>query len=665
MTTAPFLLVLVLVVVTAAGDNRDLLKREDNSHSEGSPEAISAWRKFLQADPSSLEGHVMLGWSLVTKGRPQEKEEGYHLLEAAFDSSKVSPTIDYSFEQTYIIAATIGRYKAQHQNYGPAKKFTELALKLSKRHAKVGGATYTNDREDVCILMQLASLLDYFPNSTQAADMAVSEQMSYFDRLLSAERTSPMMWPVNDAAVSTMPGAANDPFYHCAVSMFPLSFYHRADVALLSSRYYEMIRRGWPQLNTTADFVRDYHRQTQHSCVRRKLRLAVVAGVLYEGHSVSESFRGILTKLDRSIFEVFYIYLNERNFPQVAEWTKTHKEDRVYIWKKGPEDVKNGAWPSKWGKMIEKWEIDMIFYLDLTMSSHARRLGMQKLAPVQLTSHGHPITSGHDPSVIQYFISWAASELPEARSHYTEELKLVPSDVMFEYHEPRILPGEVSRMDGQPYGHLKRSDFDLPPSARIYLSMQKPFKFQPEFDEMVCGIMMKDPDGWVVLHREANPASRAVLEDRLDRAGCSLNRILFLDEQPHHRLLALYKEATIVLDSYPACGDTTTREVLEMGKSIVTLPSRLLGGRWTLGYLRNIGLEEDTQDAMIASTPQEYIDLAVKLATDSKLRASVERDIRFCRPNLFHRFEAVTAWQDILLEISPYQQCPEDSKEEL
>eukprot|EP00978_Attheya_sp_CCMP212_P030257 scaffold110571_cov47-Attheya_sp.AAC.1 len=221
-------------------------------------------------------------------------------------------------------------------------------------------------------------------------------------------------------------------------------------------------------------------------------------------------------------------------------------------------------------------------------------------------------------------------------------------------------------MDGQAFGHLRRADFGLPEDedTHIFLCMQKPFKFHPEFDPLICGILENDPKGMVVLHREDSPANQAVFEKRLERAGCNLDRVHFLEQQPHHRLLALYHEATVVLDSYPAGGDTTTREVLELGKPLVTLPTRLLGGRWTLGYLNNIGLEESTKKALIASTPAEYVNLAVRLATDTSLRESVEADIEQCAPNLFHRDEAVEAWQKILLEISPVQQSQQQAAED-
>lgn len=273
--------------------------------------------------------------------------------------------------------------------------------------------------------------------------------------------------------------------------------------------------------------------------------------------------------------------------------------------------------------------------------------------------------------MVQYYISWGAAELPldTAQTHYTEELKLLPSDIIYQYYERRVLPGEVSRMDRQPFGHLDRSALGLPVNGRLYICMQKPFKFHPEVDTLFCGIMTKDAQGQLVLHREKSEANQRVFEKRLKTAGCDLSRIVFLEQQPHHRLLALYRESTVVLDSYPAGGDTTTREVIEMGKPLVTLPARLLGGRWTLGYLNNIGLKESTKHALIASSPEEYVEFAVRLGMDDTLREEVEADLRSCSSNLFERNEAVLAWQNMFLEISPYKLCwgvdEEERKEEL
>ena len=76
-----------------------------------SEQSIQAWERVLIIDPTNLEAHVLLGWTLITT--PPHQERGIQLLEASFDSARVTPTVDISLPQTYVIAATIGRYRSQ------------------------------------------------------------------------------------------------------------------------------------------------------------------------------------------------------------------------------------------------------------------------------------------------------------------------------------------------------------------------------------------------------------------------------------------------------------------------------------------------------------------------------------------------------------------------
>ena len=515
---------------------------------EDHPDYISTWQRILQLDPRNLEAHVMLGWKLLTSSSADWQSLGISLLENAFDPKVVTPTIDFKFPQTMAIAATIGRYRSQQKEYTKGKFFTELALELSKLHTPY-------KEGEPCLQMQLATMFDYFPVSTEEADMALQALEHWGKNLLARDN-----WVIQENEISqNMPGAQADPFVHCMLSLFTLSFYYRADVAATAARFYEMARRGWPTLgNYQAPHVIRYAQQVSRetknrdqTCEDRRIQLGVIAGVLSDGHSVTEDFGGVLERLDRNLFHVTYIYLFESGSPVMANFTTTHPDDKRFVWQKQPSDQGTGAWLLRWGQQVASMELDMILYLDLTMSTFARRMGMMRLAPVQLNTHGHPVTSGHDPAVMNYFVSWAEAELPmeQAQTHYTERLVMIPHGKLHQYYQRRILPGDRSRMDGAYFGNLTRADFGLPTTASLYLCMQKPFKLHPEFDPLVCGILQKDAQGHAVLHREEVPGNHQVFLQRLERAGCDMNRVHFVPAQPHHRLLALYRLSTLVLDS--------------------------------------------------------------------------------------------------------------------
>jgi len=131
-----------------------------------------------------------------------------------------------------------------------------------------------------------------------------------------------------------------------------------------------------------------------------------------------------------------------------------------------------------------------------------------------------------------------------------------------------------------------------------------------------------------------------------------MKRVHFLGAQPHHRLLALYALSDVILDSYPAGGCTTTREVLAIGKALVTLPARLLGGRWSYAYYQIMG-DEILNSLVIAKNASEYITIAVTLGTSIDIRNDVERRIKNSVPALYEREESVKAWNEVFLDISP------------
>ena len=137
-------------------------------------------------------------------------------------------------------------------------------------------------------------------------------------------------------------------------------------------------------------------------------------------------FGGTLARLPKDKFALYLIYLSEQGLPvspACKTWAATARIEEVYNEKTLVDGVP--TWLSTTRTKIVAMELDLILYLDLTMSTMAHRLAMSRLAPVQVTSHGHPVTSGIQ--TIDYYVSWGAAEIDSAADHYTEELVLLPS----------------------------------------------------------------------------------------------------------------------------------------------------------------------------------------------------------------------------------------------
>ena len=71
----------------------------------------------------------------------------------------------------------------------------------------------------------------------------------------------------------------------------------------------------------------------------------------------------------------------------------------------------------------------MLLYLDLFMTSEMPRFGGVS-SPVQIVTHGHPVTSVIPREIMDYFLTWDLAEDPDkarAQEFYTEELLMVKS----------------------------------------------------------------------------------------------------------------------------------------------------------------------------------------------------------------------------------------------
>ena len=163
----------------------------------------------------------------------------------------------------------------------------------------------------------------------------------------------------------------------------------------------------------------------------------------------------------------------------------------------------NPDWLQNARNQIGSLGLDLILYLDSTMSLACHHMLMSRLARVQAVSHGHPVTTGVCQKYMDYYVSWGASELEYelSKEHYTKKLILLPKEHMHQYYEPRSNDGK-SLIDKQSFKHLIRSDFSeyTPVDGNWYLCMQKPFKRHTVFDEMLASILHKDTRGRLLLH---------------------------------------------------------------------------------------------------------------------------------------------------------------------
>ncbi len=341
-----------------------------------------------------------------------------------------------------------------------------------------------------------------------------------------------------------------------------------------------------------------------------RIRIGFIS-TFFRDHTIARLNYGLIANISRERFEVIVL---------TTERSGVVADEQLLL---------GGDLPTA-REQIAAANLDVLFYTDIGMDSLTYTLAMSRLAPRQMTTWGHPVTSGL--KTIDYFISSGVLDPPNAESQYTEKLVRL-NDLAVCYDRP-------ARMEAD------RKRFALPDDANLYICPQTLFKFHPDFDPVLAEILRRDPRGRIVLldtHPKLDWQNK--LLRRFARANSDVaDRLLFLPFQDRAGYLTLLATADVMLDPLHFGGGNTSYEAFAMGTPIVTLPTQFLRGRITLAQYSAMGMSD-----CVVSSPQEYVELAVRLGTDRDFRREISRKIDECSPVLYGNLTGVRQFEDFLL----------------
>jgi len=612
------------------GSPHDVLLLESQAFSLGpsNPSTRGIWLKVLQIHPKNSNARLQLGLEGMFSSERSQVENSFRMLEELFDPKMVDKIIPMPTLQAILIASIIGRWRWERYEYEKGRYFLENAQEQTFQ---------TKGKSDECLALQLASMTNRYPTSLEAKQNSIASYTMQMEKLLVRKSLE-----LNEEKLrEEVPGAASDPYVHCLFQAFSFELYNAENISYLSSLHFKVTKKVWPDLVQVLPNPRNCR-------ASNKIKLGIISGFLRGYTPVALDFDGVLRRLNRDKFEITFIIGTEHNTDE--SFRAYHPNDKQIILEKRDQD-NYGSWPKRYHKTIWNLKLDIALFLECTLSTHTHRLAMTRFAPVQAVTYGHPITSGIPRDIMDYYISWGAAETPDAQNYYMEELLLLDSHSIHQYYEEAL---NKDSFDSNGFISLQqqgRKVFDIPTEGHWYLSMQKPYKFQPEFDSILCGILNSDPEGRLIL-QEPLYSNYNILVNRLAKAKCDMFRVHFLPFQIPHFLFSLYYMSDVILDTYPFGGCISTRGALELGKAVVTLPSLQLGGRWTSAYYKIMG-DETLNKHVIATSTSDYIHKAVQIGSNEKLRHNLQRRIRKVFPKLLYKMEAVHNWENMLTKIAP------------
>jgi predicted O-linked N-acetylglucosamine transferase (SPINDLY family) len=337
----------------------------------------------------------------------------------------------------------------------------------------------------------------------------------------------------------------------------------------------------------------------KHYPQNQKIKLGFISRLLRPHHTIGELNQGFLDHLDRTRFEVVLIRIED---PSARQDPMRLQPDDIEIWI--PE-----AELDKAAEQILDQQLDALFYTDIGMDPTTYFLAMSRLAPVQFATWGHPITSGIE--TMDYFLSWKQAEILEAQEHYSEKLVLLDHYTSY-FYRPQL-----------PENPKTRTDFGFQETSNLYLCTQTLFKIQPDFDQILAGILKKDPNAEIgFIHLKYPDLAEDLLNRWKKTIPDGVNRIRFVPRMSNEDFTVFQTLADVLLDPTHFTGGTTSIEAFAFGVPIVTLPSPYLKARWTVAFYEVMGITD-----CVANTPEEYIDIAVQIGTQKNYRQQLTERI--------------------------------------
>ena len=353
-----------------------------------------------------------------------------------------------------------------------------------------------------------------------------------------------------------------------------------------------------------------------------KIRVGYISNNM-KSHVVANITIGWLKKHHRNKFKIYSYSVNE------AKDLKT-QEFIIYsdVFHQIPDDLEAVC------QQIVNDQLHLLVFLDIGLYPRMTQIGALRLAPVQCTTWGHPITSGLP--TIDYFLCSDQIEPENAQEHYSEKLIRLPK-LGFSYPKPVLPPV-----------NQKRSDFQLRDDAVVYLCCQSFQKYLPQYDYIFPAIAQRISEAQFIFI--AKTVSNSIIEKfklRLQKAFASFGMnseeycVILPKGFTYDEFLNINLVSDIFLDTFGWSGGITTLDAIACSLPVVTCPGEVMRSRQSYGMLKIIGVTDT-----VAKDEAEYIEIAVRLGLDQEWRQSIINKVKQNQDRVYEDQTCVVALEE-------------------
>ena len=335
----------------------------------------------------------------------------------------------------------------------------------------------------------------------------------------------------------------------------------------------------------------------------KKIRIGYYSADFYD-HATSQLMANLFELHDKSKFEIFgFNFGTEKNDEMYKRVSKSFYKFFNLGNKTDIEIV----------ELSREYKIDIAVDLKGYTQSNRFKIFIQRCAPIQVNYLGYPGTMGAE--CIDYIIADKIL-IPKAnQQHYSEKIIYLPNSYQVNDSKKKISEKIFSK-----------EEVNLPKNSFVFCSFNACFKILPKTFDIWMRIL-KSVDNSVLWLLVEDMETIKNLKEETIRRGVKPERIIFANRLPLAEHLSRQKLANLFLDTFPCTGHTTSSDALRSGLPVLTLMGESFAGRVSSSLLNAVDLKE-----LITKTPQEYEELAIRLANDTlrleNIRKKLEANIK-------------------------------------
>jgi predicted O-linked N-acetylglucosamine transferase (SPINDLY family) len=304
--------------------------------------------------------------------------------------------------------------------------------------------------------------------------------------------------------------------------------------------------------------------------------VATLTAELYETH-------------DRSQFEIHAFSFGPDNNDEMNLRIKAGVDHFHEVSSKSDKDI---------ALLARSLEIDIAVDLGGYTADSRTGIFAMRAAPIQSSYIGVLSTMGS--SYYDYIFAGSGMIPSENQKYFSEKIIYLPS---YQVNDSKELRPDIK---------FNRADFELSNKGFVFCCFNNTYKITPGVLDSWAKILNKVNESSLIIYTDSEDAKTNLTKEIISR-GVNTKRVIFAKSLPRPEYLARFKVADLFLDTRPYNAGTTASDALRMGLPVLTMQGNSFNSREASGILTALNLPE-----LIMSTPKEYEQMAIKLATDSQ-----------------------------------------------